>query len=253
MLLRQLAYRNGRKNKMTQSEDALNNKIGKINIAIKNISLEIGNISLNDALKNITKELSGIFTSYLTTCWVSENENLKLLAQFGLSEAGIKKFESTLPTGKKILSALEKKQVTIDNVSDLESPVIKKFLTEEGIFAIVEIPFFKRDVPYGILEIYATNKEDWEIDKWLFFSASNLITLFTTIFDAKLSTDEEIKKLKLSEQKTISELTEKLALYEKETADLKRFQEVTIGRESVMIELKGRIRQLEKQLKEYVK
>lgn len=235
---------------MNQSENILNDKIRKINIAIKNISLEIGNISLTDTLKNITKELNNVFNPYLITCWISENENLKLLAQFGLSDAGIKKFEANFPTGKKILNALEKKQVIIDDISNLESPVIKKFLTEEGIFAIAEIPFFKGDALHGILEIYVVDKENWEVDKQLFFSASNLITLLITIFDAKLSTDEEIKKLKQNEQETTSKLAGKISLYEKEIAELKRFQEVTIGRELVMLELKERLRQLEKQLKD---
>lgn len=233
---------------MNQSENILNDKIRKINIAIKNISLEIGSISLNDALKNLTKELNNVFNPYLITCWISENENLKLLAQFGLSDAGIKKFESNFPTGKKILSALEKKQVIIDDISNLESPVIKKFLAEEGIFAIAEIPFFKGDALHGILEIYVADKENWEVDKQLFFSASNLITMLITIFDAKLSTDEKIKKLKQNEQEITSKLSEKISLYEKEIAELKKFQEVTIGRELVMLELKERIRQLEKQL-----
>lgn len=231
----------------------LSEKNKDLSIILKNISQTENGATPENILKKFIKELHSAINSYLTICWIvaeEQEEKLKLFAQFGLSDSGIKKFEADFPTGKKILKTIERQQTTIEDISSLESSPLKTFLIEEGISSVAEIPFFKNGNLYGILEIYLKDKEDIETAKQFFCNVSALLTALNNIFDAKLSNDEEIKKTKQAGDEIISKLIEKNKSQEKELADLKKIQEFTVGRELVMSELKDKIKNLEKKLEE---
>lgn len=232
----------------------LNEKNKKLSVILKNISQATDGTSSEDVLKNFIKELHNSANYYLTVLWIAEEgqeEKLKLFAQYGLSDSGIQKFEANFPTSGKILKAIDQGDMIIEEISALEPSPLKTFLMEEGVFAVVEIPFFRNSRLYGVLEIYLKGKEDiTEPNKHFFCNISVALTTLGNIFNIKLSNNEEIERIKQVEKETTIKLEEKIKIQNRELSDLRKFQELTIGRELVMTELKNKIKQLEKQLEE---
>lgn len=226
----------------------------KISVILENIYQATDGASPEDVLKNFAKELHNSSNYYLSVLWIAEKgqeEKLRLLAQYGLSDSGIQKLEVNFPTGRKILKAMNQGDMVIEEISSLEPSLLKTFLTEENISAVAEIPFFKNGGLYGVLEIYLKGKEDIiESNKHFFCNISATLTALVNILNIKLSNSEEIKRAKQAGEEAMIKLEEKIKIQDKEIIDLRKFQELTIGRELIMSELKEKIKQLEKQLQD---
>lgn len=220
-------------------------KIEKLNSIIQD-TFKDGQIKEEKALIGISEGLHNLFESYLTTLWISTNEDekFKLVAQYGLSDEGIKRLEDSMPTGTRILKAIERKQASIEDVSTLQGAA-KNLLVEEGVFAIAEIPFFKGSSPCGIIEIYLKNKEEFEAYEQSISYISTLITTLCSALHVKIITTPEIESVLKEKDKLEQELLEKIRTCERDLGELKQLQNLTMGRELRMMELKRKIGDLE--------
>lgn len=220
-------------------------KIEKLNSIIQD-TFKDGQIKEEKALIGISEGLHNLFESYLTTLWISTNgdEKFKLVAQYGLSDEGIKRLEDSMPTGTRILKAIELKQASIEDVLTLQGAA-KNLLVEEGVFAIAEIPFFKGNSPCGIIEIYLKNKEEFEAYEQSISYISTLITTLCSALHVKIITTPEIESVLKEKDKLEQELLEKIRTCERDLGELKQLQNLTMGRELRMMELKRKIGDLE--------
>ncbi|KKP98964.1 MAG: hypothetical protein US71_C0001G0132 [Parcubacteria group bacterium GW2011_GWD2_38_12] len=220
-------------------------KINKLNTIIQKIFSAPQNDLIN-IIKEFSGELHNLFESYMTTCWILEdgNEKLKLIAQYGLSEKGIEKFEKDFPTSNKIIQSLDRKEVTLNDISLMQNS-LRVLLTQEGVSNIAEVPFFRKDAPCGVLEFYLKNKSDSEVTKQLLNHISVLLTTICSIFYIKISNDNEVKRLHEEKTATEKRLMEKVESCSLELEELRQLQKLTIGRELKILELKKKISELE--------
>lgn len=237
-------------------------KIQKLDAAIKNIFKKSGVTSADDsfaisATKNnlftgITDEFHNFFNSYLTTCWIIEGneDRLKLLSQFGLSESGINKFEKDAPTSDKLLKSLEQKRVITEDISSVQNS-LHALLREEGVQIIVEVPFFSGEKVGGVIEFYLKSNDDLEINKQLFNHISTLLTAINNIITIKLDFSEELRDINNDKKEIESRYFKKIESCERDLKELQEIQELTTGRELIMYKLKGEIEELKTQLSKY--
>lgn len=220
-------------------------KIDKLNSIIQD-AFKDGQIKEEGALIGISEGLHNLFESYLTTLWISTNEDgkFKLIAQYGLSDEGIQRLEDSMPTGTRILKAIERKQASIEDVSTLQGAA-KNLLIEEGVFAIAEIPFFKGNSPCGIIEIYLKNKEEFEAYEQSISYISTLITTLCSALHVKIVATPEIESVLKERDESEKKLLEKIRICEHDLGELKQLQNLTMGRELRMMELKRKIGDLE--------
>ena len=230
----------------------INDLYGVIN-ALLDDPKETG-VEQKEILKKITKDLGILFDTYLTICWLTKNgqndgEELELIEQYGLSDEGIKKMAENLPTGDKMMESMVKKQILITNVSSMDDS-LRVFLEEEGVLAIADVPFFKNGEIFGILEFYLKNNEDGNVSREILSYASTLISAIFSIFDIKISNAEDVERLRREKDKEIDNLMSKIKYYDKEMEEMKRFQELTVGRELKMIELKREMEEFKNSVKD---
>ena len=152
-----------------------------------------------------------------------------------------------MPTGTRILRAIERKQASIEDVLTLQGSA-KNLLIEEGVFAIAEIPFFKSSTPCGIIEIYLKNKEEFEAYEQSISYISTLITTLCSALHVKITTTPEIESVLKEKDRLEQELLGKIMTCERDLGELKQLQNLTMGRELRMMELKRKIADLEDEL-----
>lgn len=220
-------------------------KIEKLNTIIQNI-FNVPRNDLTDIIREIGKELHNLFGSFMTTCWVleSDNENLKLISQYGLSDKGMEKLGKDFPTSDKIMQALERKEILISDISSIPNS-LRILLMQEGVSNIVEVPFSRKNTPYGLLEFYLKDKTNAEIDKQLLGHISVLLTAICNIFYIKISNDDEVKRLHEEKMSLEKRLLAKIENCGNELEELRQLQKLTIGRELKILELKKEINRLE--------
>lgn len=225
-------------------------KMQNLNASIKNTFKSPEN-NLESILKTISKDLHSFFESYFTALWIIEGdeEKLKLATQYGLSDEGIKRFQENIPSGEKILKSLEQKEIVIEDISSL-SGTMKNFLTEEGVIAIAEIPFFENHNVCGVIEIYLKNKEDMALYKNLSMHISALLTALCAIFNIKLKSDPGFEAAMKIREEIEQKLYARIRSLEHDLEELKSLQQLTIGRELKMMELKRKNDDLQSKLEE---
>lgn len=242
-----------------KSQEEYINKIKKLDITIKNVFKKSGvdrpqvspliSATKNGIFKNIAGELHDFFDSYLTTCWITEGEEdkLKLLAQFGLSESGINRFEKDIPTGDKILKSLEQKRVITEDISSVQNS-LRALLAEEGVHMIAEVPFFSGEKTDGIIEFYLKSNNDLEINKQLFNYISIMLTAINNVIAIKMDFSEELQKINDNKKEIELRYFKKVESCERDLKQMNELQQLTIGRELNMFKLKGEIEELRTQL-----
>lgn len=225
-------------------------KMIDLNTNIKNTFKSPEN-DLEGILKIISKDLHSFFNSYLTTLWISsgEEDNLKLAIQYGLSKEGLIKFQENIPSGNKILKSLEQKNIIIEDISSMPN-TIKSFLMEDGVSAIMEIPFWENDKICGVVEIYLKDKEDAELYKNLSVHISTLLSALCAIFNIKIKSDPTLEAALKDKSDIEKKLYEKIKNLENELRELQELQELTVGRELRMMELKRQNDDLQTKLEE---
>lgn len=199
-----------------------------------------------EILSEITMSLHDFFGAYLTICWKNETEeNFRLIAQKGAIKSSDETIRNQLLPGNEITQVISSKKTVIAEISALDEP-LKTFLASEGVFAVVLVPYFdQKNKIEGIFGFYLQNKIGFEENKKLFNMLSVLMTILYILLDIKISSSEEAEKIKTEHNEKVGSLSEKLQICEEELKDLQKFQQVAIGRELEMIELKNRIKQLE--------